>query len=127
MPILKLCDNGYWAVNGTPIYVPTSINISHDNIVSPESGRKESGHNHIVWVIPDVPKASLTYKRLTGAECKFLRDLMQGKVFNLTYYDLEIQTIEVYCGRCEYEQINLSAYASEGGLYGNFKANMILM
>jgi len=127
MPILKMCENGYWAVNGTPLYVPTEINISHDNIVAPETGRTESGYNRIVWVRRDVRKVSMKFKRLTGAENEYLKNLLQGQEFVFTYYDNGIQTMNGYCGKCDSDQKNLSAYADEGGLYENFKANVVEM
>ena len=127
MPILNISDNGYWAVNGTPIYTPTDVTIEHENIVAPESGRVESGYNRIVWVRRDVHKVNLTFKYLTGAEAAFLKNLMQGQEFTFTYYDNGIQSLYGYCGKCNVTQKNLSVYADEGGLCADFKANVIEM
>lgn len=126
MGLAKLCTNGYWAVNGTPIYVPSEsgVQIDHDNIVGPDSGRVESGKMRITWVRTDVVKVSLTYEELTGAEVEYMRNLMQGKEFEFTYYDNGIKTISGYCGKNTYTQQNLSLYASEGGKYKGFKINV---
>lgn len=126
MGIAKLCTNGYWAVDGHPIYVPSEsgIQIDHDNIVGPDSGRVESGYMHIDWVRTDVRKVSLTYEILTGAEVEYMRNLMQGKVFDFTYYDNGIHTMEAYCGKNTYTQQNLALYKAEGGRYKGFKINV---
>lgn len=126
MGIAKLADNGYWAVDGKPIYVPSEsgVSIDHDNIVSSDSGRVESGKMHINWVRRDVLKISLTYDCLTGAEVEYMRDLMQGKEFQFTYYDNGVKTIPGYCGKNTYTQENLSLYKSEGGKYKDFKINV---
>ena len=123
----KLDTRGYWAVNGTPIYVPDDIQIEHDNIVTPESGRTESGKMRITWVRRDVVKVELGYKYLTGAEVDYMKNLMQGKEFTFTYYDNGIQRISAYCGKCSYGQKNLGSYTDAGGLYDTFKINAVEM
>lgn len=126
MGLAKLCTNGYWAVDGVPIYVPgeNGVSIDHDNIVGPDSGRTEDGTMRITWVRRDVVKVSLTYPELTGAEVEYMRNLMQGKEFAFTYYDNGIRTINGYCGKNNYSQKNLALYAAEGGKYKDFKINV---
>lgn len=122
-----LDTNGYWAVDDSAIYVPSGIEIEHDNIVTPDSGRMESGYMFITWVRNDVRKVNLTYDKLTGAEVEYMLNLMQGKTFTFTYYDNGIKTMDAYCGKCSYEQKNLSVYPDEGGMYKNFKINVVEM
>lgn len=124
MAIARICTNGYWKVGSTPIYVPDHITIDHDNIVGPKSGRTESGKMHIDWVRRDVRKVSLTYDVLTGAEVAFMNNLMQGKTFEFTYYDNGVKKMDAYCGKNTYEEHNLSAYESDGGIYKGFKINV---
>ena len=123
----SLDTNGYWKVNGTAIYVPTEIDVEHDNIVSSDSGRTESGMMHINWVRRDVRKVDLTYESITAAEVEYMLNLMQGREFTFTYYDNGVKTMSAYCGKCSYSQKNLSVYANEGGLYKDFKINVIEM
>ena len=122
--ICRLCDNGYWAVNGQPIYVPSSISVSHDNITAPETGRTESGKMHIVWVRRRVTKIELTFDMLTGEAVDFMSNLMQGQEFKFTYYDHGVKELDVYCGRDSYTQHDLSQYKDEGGVYKDFKINV---
>lgn len=126
--MFAVLDNA-WTVNGTPIYRPpqSGINISHDNIVAPKSGRDEGGYMHIIWVRPDVVKVSFSYSKLTGNQVQYLMNLMQGKEFVFTYEDNGIKTINGYCGKITYDQKNLSSYANEGGVYENVKVNVVEM
>ncbi len=117
-----------WTVDGLPIYRPpeNGINISHDNIVAPKSGRDEGGYMHIIWVRPDIVKVSFSYEKLTGNQVNRLVSLMQGKEFVFTYEDNGVKkTINAYCGKISYDQKNLKNYAEEGGVYENVKVNVV--
>lgn len=128
MGICKKCTNGFWAVDGTPIYVPSSVTVENDNIVSPDSGRTESGRMYINWVRPTVRKIKLTYKKISGLEVAEMHNLMQGKEFDFTYFDNGIQTMSAYAGRDSYTQRDLSTvYAGVGGLYEDFTIDVIEM
>lgn len=117
-----------WAVNGQAIYVPSDASIEHDNIVSPDSGRMESGVMHITWIRGDVRKVIMTYKWLTGSELRTLVNLMQGKVFTFTFEDAGASKVmSGYTGKITYKQKNLSLYASEGGLYEDVKIDVVEM
>ena len=121
-------DNA-WTVNGTPIYCPSEggVNISHDNIVAPKSGRDESGYMHIIWVRPDIVKVSFTYEKLTGNQVEYLRDLMQGKEFVFKYEDNGSKTINGYCGKISYDQKTMATHQDEGGVYTNVQVNVVEM
>ena len=54
MAVGKLATNGWWAVNGTPIFTPSEVEIDHDNMVSSDSGRVESGEMYITWIRGDI-------------------------------------------------------------------------
>lgn len=127
MGMLSPCTNGYWAVDGQPLYVPDEVDIGNDNIVSSDSGRLESGYTYIRWVRPTVRKVTLTYKHLTGYEKDYLHNLMQGRVFMFTYWDNGIQVMEAYAGKDDYKQKNLSNYADEGGEYSDYKVSIVEM
>lgn len=127
MGICKIDTHGYWKVDGTAIYVPSSIVIENDNIVSSDSGRAESGLMYINWVRPTVRKVKLTYEKITGLEVAFMHDLMQGKEFTFTYYDNGIKTMSGYCGKDSYTQHNLGSYVNEGGEYRDFTIDVIEM
>ena len=116
-------------MDGTPIYVPSASGVSfeNDNIVSPDSGRVESGKMHITWIRRTQRKIELTYERLTGAEKDLMHNLMQGREFTFTYFDNGIKVIQAYAGKDSYTQKNLGVHQSEGGLYENYKINVIEM
>ena len=127
MGLCKKCTNGYWAVDGTPIYVPSTVVIENDKIVSSDSGRTESGLMYINWVRPTVRKIKLTYSDITGMEVAQMHNLMQGKEFRFTYYDNGVQTISAYAGKDSYTQSDLSRYSGEGGYYKDFTIDVIEM
>lgn len=128
MGVGKIDTNGHWAVDGTSIYIPSDCEIDHENVVSSDSGRTESGDMHITWVRRDVRKVNLTYNYLTASEVNAMVNLMQGKEISFTYYDNGVKTIShAYVGKCTYKQKTLALYSEEGGLYSDFKINVIEM
>ena len=82
---------------------------------------------HITWIRRDLRKVNMTFKYLTGIEKDFMVNLMQGKEFSFTYYDSGLVTITAYVGKCQYKQHTLALYGDEGGLYEDFKINVIEM
>lgn len=127
MGICKRDTRGYWKVGGTALYVPSSVTIENDNIVSPDTGRTESGKMKITWVRRTVRKVILRYDHLTGDEKATLHGLMQGKEFTLTYYDDGVKTMSGYGGKDTYTQVNLSNYSSEGGEYKDYVIDIVEM
>lgn len=124
MTINKLDTNGYWAVDGTPIYVPaTPCKIEHSNIAGSSTGRDESGVMHIDWVRRDVRKVFLTYGALTGRELDYMMNLMQGKEFTFTFLDgNSVRTMQAYVGESSY---NSYSYALGDKIYTDFSMNVI--
>ena len=114
-----------WKVDGTAIYVPSSVTIENDNIVSSDSGRTESGIMYINWIRPTVRKVKLTYDHITGAEVAFLHSLMQGREFVFVYEDNGPKSMNAYAGKDSYSQRNLSNYASAGGEYTDYSIDII--
>ncbi len=128
MGVGKIDTNGHWAVDGHSIYIPSDVEINHENVVSSDSGRTESGDMHITWLKRDVRKVNLTYNFLTAREVEFMVDLMQGKELSFTYYDNGVKTIShAYVGKCTYKEKTLALYQEDGGLCSDFKINVIEM
>lgn len=127
MAIGKISTDNTWAVDGTPIYIPSNVQIDHDNQVSSDSGRTETGEMHIAWIRGDIRKVSLTYNHLTGNEVAYMVNLMQGKIFQFTYPDNGSTTITAYTGKCSYTNHTLALYKDEGGIYSDFQINVVEM
>lgn len=104
MTINKMDTTGSWAVDGAPIYVPSSgIKVSHTNVAGSGSGRTEDGVMHIDWVRRDVRKVTLQYKAMSGAEMNYLLGLMQGREYTFTFRDRgSVHTMQAYSGDCDY-------------------------
>lgn len=116
---------GHWMVNGTHIYVPTSVDFDNENIVGPTSGRAESGRMHIAWVRPTVRTIKLSYSHLTGNEKELLHNLMQGKEFTLTYWDCGIKTMSAYGGKDSYKLVNINSHPNENGEYESYSIPIV--
>lgn len=118
-----------YKVGDSQLYAPSKAKpqINHDNIVTPDSGRAEDGYMHIHWVRRDVKQITLTWDKLTGNEMLYLRNLLQGQEFTLTYWDGGVKTMEAYCGKFSEQLDNVRQYASEGGVYRNIQATITEM
>lgn len=124
MNINKLDTNGYWAVDGTPIYVPaTPCKIEHSNIAGNSTGRDDTGIMHIDWVRRDVTKVFLEYKAITASELAYMQNLMQGKEFTFTYRDQgQTKTFNGYVGESSYSHYS---YALGEEIYIDYSINVI--
>ena len=120
MGFCRLSTNGKWAVDGNAIYVPTSISISNESLLSSDSKRAESGKQYLTWIQPTIPKIKLTYALITGEEVSILNKAMQGKEFDFTYEDYGIKTIRAFARKDSYAQHRLDVEADSGGLYKNY-------
>jgi len=124
MTINKLDTNGWWVVDGTPIYTPsTPCKVEHSNIAGSSTGRDESGVMHIDWVRRDVRKVFYTLKAVTKSELAYLMNLMQGKEFTFTFRDQgQTLTMQAYCGESSYQ---FYSYAIGDEIYTDFSINVI--
>lgn len=126
MPIAKKDTNGYWAVDGAPLFVPNQRpSISHDVLEGPSSGRSEDGVNHIDILRRDVVTVNMAYGLLTGNEMEELVSMVQGKVYQGTYRDYgKAQTRTFYTGSVSYDEYFDDMFADEGGLYTGISFTM---
>lgn len=116
-----------WKVNGVNIPQPQEVSIEHTNVTSEDSGRNEKGVMKITWIRTDVRKVAMKWKALTGDEVAAIRNLMQGKEYEFTYWDNGVQTMNAYTGENDYNiySYNPKIYGNEGGLYTDFSINAV--
>lgn len=125
--INKIATNGYWKVDSTNIYIPsTPIKVEHSNVAGSDTGRDEAGLMHIDWLRRDVVKVWLHYNYMTASELSTLLGLTQGKEFTLTYRDQgATKTMDGYVGESSYE---FYSYGPGGvGIYKDVSLNVIEM
>lgn len=133
MTINKLDTTGFWAVNGTAIYVPsTPCPIERTNVTSPSTGRDEAGYMHIGWLRRNVRKFKLHYNAITGTELNYMENLMQGKEFTFTgLQDSNVVTFSAYAGESSYElmtyAIGSGPMATHEPIYLNYEIHVIEM
>ena len=125
MTINKLDTRGWWAVNGMPIYVPsTGTKVEHSNITGSSTGRDEAGVMHIDWVRRDIRKVYLTYKAMTDSELDYMLGLVQGKSFKFTFRDRgrTYVNVDAYCGESTF---SFYSYAIGDEVYTDVSMNII--
>ena len=122
----KLDTTGSWAVNSSPLYVPSAgIQVSHTNLAGSSSGRTEDGIMHIDWIRRDIRKVSLRWSVLTASELDYVLSLMQGKEFKLTFVDRGIvQEMNAYSAESSYTYYS-AAFGED--LYTDVSINAIEM
>lgn len=119
MGICKINENGHWAVDGEPIYTPTTVAITNSSILSSDSKRAESGKQYLRW-IRNIRNIKITYGQITGHEVAFLHNLLFGKEYDFTFYDNEAITVRAFAKKDSYSQHRLNVYPDDGGLYKNY-------
>ena len=119
MGICKLSENGQWAVDGAPIYVPSTVSVTNSSILSSDSKRAESGKQYLRW-IRNIKNIKITYSQITGQEVAFLNRLLFGKEYDFTFYDNEVQTVRAFAKKDSYSIQRLDVYPESGGLYKNY-------
>lgn len=69
-----------------------------ESIAAEDSGRTLDGVMHIYWVLRKIRKIEIVMPPCDSATISRLIGLVQGKEYNLTYWDPEIQsTRTIYC------------------------------
>lgn len=120
MGICKIDTNGHWAVDGKPIYIPTTVNVKNNSVLSSDSKMAESGVQYLTWIRRKRRTIRITYDSISSEEVAFLNDLMQGKEFDFTFYDNGIQTIRAFARADTYNPHRMNVYPEYGGLYKNY-------
>ena len=120
MGICKLSENGCWAVDGKPIYVPSTFNVKNNSVLSSDSKMAESGVQYLTWIRRKRRIIKITYDFISSEEVAVLNELMQGKEFDFTFYDNGIQTVRAFAKSDTYNPHRLNVYPEFGGLYKNY-------
>lgn len=119
MGICKLSENGHWAVDGKPIYTPTTVTITNTGLLSSDSKRVESGKQYLRW-IRNIKNIKIAYSQITAQEAAELHNLLVGKEYDFTFYDSEVVTVRAFARKDSYSQRRLDVYPEYGGLYKNY-------
>ena len=133
MAIAKLDTKGHWGIAPagalaivSPIYIPQGFKMTGDNLASKDSGRTEDGIMHITWIRSEIRKATMTFNAISGAEVKYLKDLMQGKIYEFFFFDCGYAShYTAYTGNYDYEAYSHVLRAAEGGIYRNFTIDAV--
>ena len=124
MGICEINKDGHWAVDGTPIYTPTTAVITNSGILSSDSKRAESGKQYLTWIRPTYKVIKITFAMITAEEVSVLHDLMQGKDFDFTFYDNGIKTIRAFAKKDSYSLHRIDVHPECGGIYKNYSIDI---
>lgn len=95
---MALTNKGNFSIDGIE-FKAQSIKISYDSLTSDDSGRTDDGVMHIYWIYRKIRKLTIEMPPCTASDISILFQKVQGRVYNITYYDPLIdgeKTIEVY-------------------------------
>ena len=94
-----------YTVDGAPLFVPLSpFQVELESLADPNSGRTDDGVMHVLFTRPRVRKFTYRCGRLTGAELRYLENLVQGRTytFGFALYGGR-QTMEAYTSAVRFQ------------------------
>jgi len=94
-----------YTVDGAPLFVPLSpFQVELESLADPNSGRTDDGMMHLIFTRSRVRKFTYRYGRLSGAELRYLENLVQGRVYT---FGFELygspQTMEAYTSAIRFQ------------------------
>ena len=120
-----LLDDRYsFRINGIGFKAKT-FKISWESLAADDSGRTLDGVMHIYWVRRNVRKIEITMPPCEYYTIQTLVNLVQGKEYNLTYWDPVSngsKTIRVYTSN---SQTDMYSGVIHNGLYNGFEFHAI--
>lgn len=106
-------------------FSPKSLKVNYESLASEDSGRTDDGVMRIEWVKRCVRKLEIIMPPMTANEVSELLPLVQGKEYNITYFDPltnSERTINVYTSNSSGDCFS---GVLRGGLYTNVGFNCI--
>lgn len=123
---MALTTRGHFKINDTYEFVPKTLEVNYESLVSDNSGRTDDGVMHIYWVKRRVRKVKIEMPPMKNStELAQLFALVQGREYTLTYWDpLENseKTINVYTSNSATDMYSGVLY---NGLWQGIKFNAI--
>lgn len=83
---MALSNKGNFKI-GTNEYRAANIKVSYSSLTSDDSGKTADGVTHLYYVFKKVRKVTITLPPCSGADVSAVFDKVQGKIYNLTYFD----------------------------------------
>ena len=80
-------------------FKPKSFKINYESLAGPNSGRSLAGDMKIDWVYRNIRTFEITMPPMSDAQIRTLLSRVQGKEYQLTYYDpitTNVRTAGVY-------------------------------
>ena len=113
-----------YLIDGKPLLAPDmNVDITENDLDSPESGRDEAGYMHRMIIRSSVKTWGFAYAVLDAKDYTYIQDLFRGKesfIFSYRKPDGSMVTTRAYSSK---RSITLRDYAT--GEYKNLKFNII--
>lgn len=124
---MNLSNQGNIIINNELEISPAldGLHIGYESLASDNSGRTLDGVMHIYWVYNRIRKIEIKLPPMTAARAASILSRVQGKIYNLTYWDLienAQKTITVYTSNSAADCY--SGYV-RNGLYQGIQFNAI--
>lgn len=95
---MALTSKGHFKI-GNVEFKAKSIKVNYESLASEDSGRTADGVFHVNWILNRIRKVEIEMPPCLGTEASTLLALVQGKIYELTYFDTLTnaeKTIQVY-------------------------------
>lgn len=103
-------------IDDAPMLTPDGgVAIDYEDLISADSGRDESGYEHIIVLRSELKTWGFTYAWLTAEEYTYMRSLLRGKsnfLFTFTDENGEKQTVKASC-----KQKSVAYWSARRGTY----------
>lgn len=117
---MALSSKGCFKI-GNVEFKPSKLNTIYDSLASEDSGRDDSGVMRIDWIKQSIVKLEIEMPPLTPTEAHNILSVVQGQIYNITYFDIKTEaesTIQVYTstsqGNCYSGVLNSNTGLWEG-------------
>lgn len=84
---MALTNKGNFIINGIE-FKPKNLKINYESLQASDTGRTDDGILHINWVRRRIHKLEITMPPITASEVSRLLLLVQGKEYNITFFDI---------------------------------------
>lgn len=84
---MALTSQGHFQINGDKEFVAKSLRVGFESLSGEDSGRTDDGVMRINWIFRKIRKVEIEMPPMTSAKVAEILGLVQGREYDLTYYD----------------------------------------
>lgn len=102
---MALTNNGNFRIRTLGFsheFSPASLKVNYESLASEDSGRTADGVMHVNYILERIRTLDISMPPMSAAEAARLLTMVQGKVYEITYFDPlanSEKTIECYTSK----------------------------